>query len=294
LELRVQPMTTAMLETYVLSKPYFDPHGLIVAREQDQVVGFVHAGFGASEDRSRLNCELGVICMLMLAPHHGRASAIAAELIQRAEDYLAGKGARVIYGGGIHPLNPFYFGLYGGSEMPGVLSRDVEMLDALKENGYKEAEHVVVLERELAGFRPPVNRKTLQVRRKFQIEATFDPPARNWWDACTYGLTDRTRFVLRHPGEEAPACSVTFWDMEPLASSWGVHAVGLVEMTTAQAYRRQGLATFLVGEALRQLYAYGVSRCQVQTMAHNAAARSLYKQLGFAEKDEGIVLRKSG
>ena len=130
------------------------------------------------------------------------------------------------------------------------------------------------------------------MRRKYHVEATFDPPARHWWDACSYGLTDRTRFVLRSPSQEAPASSVTFWDMEPLASSWGVQAVGMIDLFTYEDFRRQGLATFLVGESLRQLHAYGVARCQVQTMRYNEAALGLYHKLGFEEVDTGVVLRK--
>ena len=71
-----------------------------------------------------------------------------------------------------------------------------------------------------------------------------------------------------------------------------MHAVGLIDLETAPAHRRLGLATFLIGEALRQLHAHGVMRCQVQTMEQNAAALGLYKKLGFQEVDQGIVLRK--
>jgi ribosomal protein S18 acetylase RimI-like enzyme len=80
--------------------------------------------------------------------------------------------------------------------------------------------------------------------------------------------------------------------MEPLASSWGVQAVGMVELITAENLRRQGLATFLVGEALRQLHAYGISRCQVQAMESNSAALGLYNKLGFEAIEQGVVLRK--
>ena len=39
----LQPMTSAALEAAVFSKPYFDRHGLIVASENDQLLGFAHA-----------------------------------------------------------------------------------------------------------------------------------------------------------------------------------------------------------------------------------------------------------
>ena len=285
-------MTTSLLERYVLAKPYFDPAGMILAFDQGEVVGLVHAGFGASDDGSELNRELGTICTLVLSPDHD-SNSIAQELIRRAEAYLRENNAKVLYGGGVHPLNPFYLGLYGGSELPGVLSGDHTMLDALRASNYEVIDQVVILQRELSTFRPKVDRKTLQVRRKFHIEATFDPPAQNWWEACSFGLTDRTRFILRGKSHDAPCSVVTFWDMEPLASSWGVQVVGMIDLFTAEEFRRQGLATFLIGEALKQLQGYGVTRCQVQTMQHNSAALGLYDKLGFAEVDTGYVLRKS-
>jgi ribosomal protein S18 acetylase RimI-like enzyme len=286
---RVQPLMPQWLEQHVFAKTYFDPAGLIVALGDDRVVGFAHAGFGASDDRASLDRETGVVCQLLVAPHAERET-IARDLLASAEEYLRERGAKLIYGGGIFPASPFYLGLYGGSELPGVLASDAPMLAALA--GYREIDRVVIFERELASFRVPVDRRVMQVRRNYRLEATFDPPALNWWEACTYGGADRTRFVLRPLRETQVAASATFWDMEPLASSWGMHAVGLVELTTLAPLRRQGLAMFLVGEALRQLHAHGVARCQVQAMASNAAALALYRKLGFVEIDQGIVLRK--
>ena len=49
----MQPMSIAVLERYVLSKPTFDPQGLIVATDEDKLVGFAHAGFGPDEQGQR-------------------------------------------------------------------------------------------------------------------------------------------------------------------------------------------------------------------------------------------------
>ena len=36
---------------------------------------------------------------------------VAAGLLERCEEYLYQRGAKVLYGGSIRPLNPFYLGL---------------------------------------------------------------------------------------------------------------------------------------------------------------------------------------
>ena len=119
----VQPMTLELLSQLVLAKPYFDREGLIVALEDDKPVGFVHAGFGPSDDRREPSYEVGVVCMLMVHPHDEEV-AIRDDLLSRAEQYLADRGARTILGGAGGSYRPFYLGLYGGSDMPGVLDED--------------------------------------------------------------------------------------------------------------------------------------------------------------------------
>ncbi len=286
-----QPMSTSLLENLVFWKPYFDREGLIVAVEDDRLVGFVHAGFGPNEQRDSCSVELGVTCLLMTPPHAERET-IATELLARSERYLRERGGRVLYGGGIRPLDPYYLGLYGGSELPGILASDTLGQEVFRRGGYREIDRCIVLQRELAGFRPEVDRCPMQVRRRYNVEAVFDPLAADWWEACTVGQTERTRFDLV-PRSGGPAVGhATFWSMEPLSSCWGVHAMGLSELDIDESLRRQGLATFLVGEALRQVQTHGVTLVEVQAMQHNTAALGLYRKTGFQQVDEGVVFRK--
>src|SRR4051812_40528586 len=113
-------MTAILLDRLVFSKPYFDPLGLIVATENGQPIGFAHAGFGPTEDESALSNELGASILTIVSPHPDEAK-IAATLITGSEKYLRDQGAKVLYAGGMRPLNAFYLGLYGGSELPGIL-----------------------------------------------------------------------------------------------------------------------------------------------------------------------------
>ena len=288
-----QPVSTLLLDRHVLAKPYFDRNGLIVALDGKDPVGFVHAGFGPADDMSSLSTELGVTCMLLVAPEADRET-VAAELLARSERYLSDRGARVLYGGGIFPLNPFYLGLYGGSELPGVLVSDESATALYRASDYREADRCIAMQHQATDGRPTMDRRLVQNRRRFRIDATFDPRSADWWEACTLGATDRTQFELRPRDGDDVLGRVTFWDMEPLAGSWGVHAVGLVQLEIDPSVRRQGLATFLVSEAMRQLSAYGVTVVEAQAMHSNKAALALYRRLGFTEVDEGIVFRKEG
>jgi len=287
----MQPMSADLLEMHVLSKPYFDGAGLIVALDDDVPVGFAHAGFGPTDDQSSLSTQWGVTCVVLVRPNYHRLG-IGGELLARAEQYLRSRGAQVLYGGGIRPLNPFYLGLYGGSELPGVMTSDAAARRLYESHGYVEIDRCVVLQRELGGFRPPVDRQQVQIRRRYAVQEIADPRLRTWWEACTYGGFDLTRFNLGERDVGPSVATALLWTMGPLAASWGIHAAGLIELEVDPAHQRQGLATFLLGEAMRRFQVHGVSLFEAQTMCHNAAALALYRKLGFTEVDQGAVYRK--
>src|SRR5260221_1751195 len=78
------------LETWLFSKPYFDPAGLILAWEGPEAVGFAHAGFGPAEDRQSLSHRVGVVCAIAVRSSH-RGRGIGSELFRRSEEYLAAR-----------------------------------------------------------------------------------------------------------------------------------------------------------------------------------------------------------
>jgi GNAT superfamily N-acetyltransferase len=288
-----QPISATMFDLIVLAKPYFDREGLNLAFDGDRPVGFVHAGFGPNEDESGLSNEMGTTALLLVVPHPDEQT-IAAELLARSEDYLRRRGAKVLYGGGIRPLNPFYVGLYGGSELPGILDSEPQTQALLREHGYREIDRTVVLHRELMSFRPPVDRQQMQIRRNTDVEVLDDPRPGTWWEACVMSPFDRTVFQMRPRGGGPPIASAKYWNMEPFAVARGVRTSGLTDVQVEPAERKKGLATYLIGESLRQLGEQGFAQVEVQTMQGNTAALRIYRKLGFQQVDSGAVFRKNG
>ena len=286
-----QPVSVELFEQIVLSKPYFENDGLIVALDEGKPVGFIHAGFGPTDDGAGLSRRFGVISLLLVRPNY-QTSVVGSELLARGEEYLRRRGAEVLYAGGIRPLDPFYLGLYGGSELPGVLASDVFAAGVYQAAGYQEIDRVVILTRELAGFRAPIDRTQMQIRRNSIVEETTDASPRNWWEACALGHFHVTSFSLAEAGNPRPTATARFWTLETFAAGWGVQAAGLYDLEVAPDRRRCGLATFLVCDALRRLSAQGIALVEAQTMIGNATALALYRKLGFCEIEQGIVLRK--
>jgi GNAT superfamily N-acetyltransferase len=285
----MQPMSMAVLERFVFSKPIFDRHGLIVAAEGDKIVGFVHAGFGPTTDQSTLSTACGVTSVLMLRPE--TEPAVAAELLGRSQQYLRDRGSKQFFGGGSYPLSPFYYGLYGGSELSGVLDSDERTQAILCGHGYLEVKRSVVMQRDLARFRPVVDRQQMQIRRHTTFEVVIDPPTATWWEACIFEPFDRTHFLLRPREGGAPGATVNFWNMETMGGAWGVHAVGLVDLQVHAQRLRQGLATYLLGEAFRHLHQQGFALAEVHVGHDNAPALALFGRLGFEQVDESVLYR---
>jgi ribosomal protein S18 acetylase RimI-like enzyme len=287
----MQPMSAGLFEQFVTSKQYFEPEGLIVAVREGAPVGFVHAGFGPSDDEMSLSFDLGATYLLMLRDDQ-RDAELADELLARAEAYLRERGSKVLYAGGIRPLNAFYLGLYGGSELPGVLASDPVLGDACRRNHYGEVDRVVILQRDLSRFRPPVTWAQRQLRRETTVREELNPHADTWWTACTTAAFDQMRFSLEPTAGGAALADVFFWDIEPLSTGWGVATSGMYELQVARDRRRQGIATYLLSEVFARLASRGIVRVEAQTMQTNAAAIALYKFLGFEQVDEGVVFRK--
>lgn len=286
----MQPMTSAVLEAGVFSKPYFDRDGLIVALDGDRVVGFAHAAFGPKPDQSGIDTSVGSTLLVVAVPHAAQA-VIEDGLLARCEDYLRRRNAVTLWGGGSAALRSFYLGLYGGSDLPGILDSSPAMQDVFRRAGYAAAERIAVLRKPLAGYRPPVNRLQLAIRRNTVLRVIDEPTRRTWWEAATTTGLALRRYELRNAAEEVLG-SASVWDMQPLASAWGVVAAGLLHVGIEGPRRRQGLAQYLVAEALHDLGQEGVGLVETHVVESNPAAMKLFEKLGFTAAEHGTLFRK--
>ena len=135
----VRPLRPHELDAHALGRANFDAAGLVVAEKEGRIVGFVHAGFGpnAPIDPAKpleVSQEMGTIAMLVVDPAAPDRELVFG-LLSEAERYLRDRGAKVVYAGGVFPLNPFYWGIYGGSEGCGVLSAGHRPFHGASSNG---------------------------------------------------------------------------------------------------------------------------------------------------------------
>jgi len=282
--------TVELFEQLVFAKLYFEHDGLILAHDAGRLMGFVHAGFGPSPAMDWISTETGVICVVALRAGCNEDET-AAGLIARAEEYLRGRGAHTILGGGMRPNDPFYLGLYGGSQLPGILDRDAAVRRALAAGGYAEIERTALYRRQLSSFEPPSDRRQMQLRRQTQLLVANDVPTQSWWEASLWGEFELTRFELVQTVNGQPLATALFRGMTPGAPSPGGSA-GLLDCSVQPDCRRRGVALCLLGAALGHLFRQGVAAVEAQISKSNGPALAAAARLGFTPLEEGGLWRK--
>ncbi|MBN1395215.1 MAG: GNAT family N-acetyltransferase [Pirellulales bacterium] len=288
---RLQPISTDLLEQLVFAKLYFDYDGLIIACDDGRPVGFAHAGFGPNRTYSWISPDPGVTCLIYAAPDGGEDE-VAASLLERCEHYLRGRGAKSLLGGGVWPLSPFYVGLNGGGDLPGVLDSDRYARRAFQDCGYRETERIVRMRCDLSGFEPPIDRRQMNIRRQTTVEVVGDAPTQSWWEACVFGEFDLTRFELKPRQGGAAVATATFRGTTPGCAAAIGSAVDLIEIDVSVDYRRAGLALFLLNHAFRWFLRQGIDAVELQTRESDSPAAAVFSKLGFQRVEQGGVWRK--
>jgi GNAT superfamily N-acetyltransferase len=277
--------SATLLEYFLFAKPYFDPEGLIVAVDGDTLVGFALAGFGPNEDGSRLDRTAGVLGTLGVIPSH-RKQGIGGELAARAEEYLRRRGAKTLYAGPMAPLNPFTFGLYGGSQSPGFLDSDAAAGPFFERRGYLTQEVKLVFQCPLN--KPPVVTDGRFAAHRQRYEITVGPRKETtWWQECAFGPLELHDYRLTDKGTGKWAARASLWEMETYSPAWNEHAVGLAELEVTADARRKGLARFLLAQILRHVQEQFFTVAEIQAAEANVAAVNLIRGLGFLQVDRG-------
>jgi ribosomal protein S18 acetylase RimI-like enzyme len=278
-----------LLEYFVFSKPYFDPAGLFVAAEEGKAIGFALAGLGGDDTGAALRTDTGVTSLLGVHPDHRRRG-VGTELLRRCEDYLRGRGAKELTAGPLAPLNPFTFGLYGGSESAGFLESDALARPFLEKHGYQVRQSVLVYQRPLdrplsvIDVRFPAHRQRYDVHGGLRGDLT-------WWQDCVLGPLELHEYRLVDKLVGHTVARACLWEMETFNGRWNQHAVGLLGLEVVPDLRRRGLGKFLLAQLVRFLQEQFFGLVEVHLDVGNVAAAGLLRGLSFDHVDTGHSYR---
>jgi ribosomal protein S18 acetylase RimI-like enzyme len=278
------------MEYFLFAKPYFDPQNIIVACDEDRIVGFVWTGFGPNDMESSLDPNVGVVCLLAVAPAH-RRQGIGGELLHRAEAYLRQHGVTQLFAGPMSPLNPYTFGVYGGSSSPGFLESDALAQPFFEKLGYAVESTCLVFHRLVPSTTLVADGRFAAHRLRYEVHANpFQ--GTTWWQECVLGPVELHEYRLQDKLTGHTAARALLWEMEPYRQQWNEHAIGITDITVPADLRRQGLAKFLMAQLFRYLQDQFFSLVEIQGRSDNTAALGLMQSLGFEEVDRGHIYRR--
>ena len=282
------------LDTAVFNKPYFDPHGLVIAEDDaGRVVGFAHAGFGPAEDLAALDPARGIVCAVAVHPA-SRRKGIGTELLARCEAYLRERGATSIRAGGCRPDKPFYVGVYGGSNAGGFLRSDADAEPFFLARGYRPDRRVNVFDRRLDTPLNIVDARFGVLRRKFEAQALPQARLGSWFRECVLGPLEPFEFRLDDKATGQTAARALFWEMTDYGWRWGAPPAGVLDVQVRNDLRRQGLGKFLLAQLLRHLQEQYFAVAEVQVPEGEETAAQLFRALGFVQVDAGVSYVKAG
>lgn len=284
--------STDAFETLNFSQPYFDRKGLIVACDGSRIVGFVHAGFGPNDDESALSYEAGVICALIVHPQY-RRQGIGRGLLARAEDYLNSAGTKSIVAGPAPPLDPFYVGLYGGSQPAGFLDSDPCARLFLGALGYERGTEWRIYQRDMNTQQEPMNFRLATLRRKTQLAISDRPGGETWWWLTRMGRIESLLFLLVPKGNGTPIASVTVVGLDLYLQKWGERAVGLLDLQVNEDERKQGYGQAILVEVCRRLKSELVTRIEAHALKQDVASIRVLESAGFQHVDTGAVYERA-
>ena len=285
-------LSADQFDDVVFAQPYFDPNGLILACEGTNVVGFAHAGFGADAAQQCLCCDHGVICAVIVEPAH-RRKGIGRRLIELAEEYLRGRGAVTIQAGPAWPCDPFYFGVYGGSQPAGFLESDENAKPFFEHLGYVPAARHLVFQRKIRETSDPVGLKLISIRRATQLAALQSTAPQSWWWQTRPGRLDTVRLGLIPKSGGDPFASVTLVGLDLYIPCWQTRAIGLLDLQVPDRHRGQGYDQALLVEVCRHVREELVGLAEIHCPADDAALIAMFQSAAFQEVDAGVVYRKA-
>ena len=231
-------------ETLNFAQPYFDRKGVILACDGDDVVGFTARRLRSQRRRDGpvlrggRDLRRGCASELPAAGNRPRTRAAGRGLPARARSQNAA-------GGPSAPLDPFFFGLYGGSRPSGFMESDPDAAPFFTAMGYQPVERHGVYQCDLTTQRSPMSFRFVNVRRKMELTVSPEPSNVTWWWETRYGRLDTVQFSLHSKENPAEVAELTVVGLDLYLTAWQQRAVGLAELRTVTTELRKGYAQAL-------------------------------------------------
>lgn len=287
------PLTEDEFLDRVALQPSFDASTLRVAVAGTEVRGFVHFGpftdFWFALPERRVIPNAGQIWALV-AP--SSEPELTASLLREALTYMERFGVRrvLFYPSWVQCTQPFYNGLAGAYEMPGVSTQRAELLALLEANGFVPVAHYATPELDLSDRRHLSELLAESARLWSRIEGTGVRPRLR--DITSAFFRPRRVVELVWGLETVATTAFALWDEYYRAH--GRRLYGITGVQVARNWRGQGLGKLVMIMAAEAALREGAEALHLHVYQGNEPAWNLYhKALGFAPRHAWMTLERT-
>ncbi|MDR0390345.1 MAG: GNAT family N-acetyltransferase [Planctomycetaceae bacterium] len=302
---KLTPLSMSILQSQVLGIPFFDPHSIWLAFENDKAVGYIHTCLSPNETCTEFSNTSGHICFIAVDPDCEDAVVCARVLIRAGTEYLREHNVKEIFAGSLRPLlpPPFYTGFYGGSEAIGFFDSDNHLVQGFLDSGYVARANTIRYSLKLSGYVPPVTANTVGWRQNLTLMFNTAPIPNNWWEACAlahFDYIDVTAY-LNSSGKPIARARVRVVNPSPedngmdygkmYVESWDA---ALMDIRVHPDYHQSGVGAYTLGEMLRQLIAQKmVARIEAHVQEEMKSLNMLLLAMKWEKTDTGKIYHKS-
>ena len=292
------PLSLNQLQVQILGLPMLDHQSVMLAFEDDTLVGYVHTMFAPTPDGYSLDYTTGQICFLCVDSTCFNTSDVAAALIRAGENYLLRQGAQTIFGGSPSPSVPFYSALYSGGEAVGILHADEIAINAFHKANYQIHQATTWFHFNLQNYTPVATAETVGYYGTIEVEISEISKAKTWWEGCTLAngiWLDATAFWIQTGRPVARLRTrITYPDTENFLTMYGRNwLASLMELRVHPDFENMDIKRYLLGELIRYL----ATQHQITHVeAHLTADSPLFALLrnqSWLERDSGSIFIKT-
>jgi ribosomal protein S18 acetylase RimI-like enzyme len=280
------------LEGRAFSQPCFDPKGVLVAVAGVRVAGLVHFGprtnLWSHRAARRPTPEEGHIYVLVASPS---TPDLACELLVAAEKRLGLDGAkRVLLGTSwVYGAQPYYNGIAGAYEIPGLSSTWRETIGMAQKRGYLPVAEYGTPEIDMSeGALPPAFGPMAEELRARARECRLRPGTR---PVESLFFPPRVSVELLHGREVVATTAYGLWP--EYHRHYRRRLYGLTNVHVAPRWRGRGFGKLIVIEAVNAALREGAEGVHLHVWRGNKTAWNLYhRALGFQPKCTWLTLEK--
>jgi ribosomal protein S18 acetylase RimI-like enzyme len=191
------------------------------------------------------------------------------------------------------PNNPYLFGLYGGTNSPGILASEPHAEPFLNAMGYTTAESRLVFQRKLETPLTLADPRFAVIRRRYDAQLILrEATASSWWIECVWGTLEPSEVRLIDKQTQEIVGRSIVWELEGFSWRWGYPSAGIYDVLVREDVRRQGLAKLMLVDILRFLQEQFFGIAELHVPAEEPAAQGMARALGFQQVDTGHVYRR--